>query len=133
MTAIPDWVHDFGSQLEEKMGIELIEVSADRVSARMPVDGNRQPLGLLHGGATGVLVECVGSMGALAHARTFGKVAVGTDLNVTHLRSVTAGHVTAVATATKLGRRMVVYNVDVRDDDGDLSATGRLTCMLVER
>ena len=129
---IPDWTKDFSGALDTKMGIEVLEITPDKVVASMPVEGNQQPLGLLHGGATGVLVESAGSMGALAHARRYGMVAVGTALGVTHLRSVTQGSVTAVATATKLGRRMAAYTVEVRDDEGNLTATGTLTCMLIE-
>ncbi|MBV9870651.1 MAG: hotdog fold thioesterase, partial [Frankiaceae bacterium] len=79
------------------MGIEFSEFSTERIVARMPVEGNRQPYGLLHGGASCVLAESMGSMGAALHAGP-GKIVVGVDINATHHRSATEGYVTGVAT-----------------------------------
>lgn len=131
MEKLPDWFDDIRSPLDEKMGFVLTELSPQRVVGSIPVDGNQQPFGLLHGGASGVLIESLGSMGAVAHGRADGKVAVGVDLNVTHLRAVRSGRVTGVATALHLGRSTAVYQVELTDDQGRTTAVGRLTCQLL--
>ena len=77
------WKIELG-ELDRKMGVEIIEESAERVVATMPVDGNRQSLGLLHGGAMVAVAEAVGSWAAVIHASTLGRVAVGVDINATH-------------------------------------------------
>jgi 1,4-dihydroxy-2-naphthoyl-CoA hydrolase len=77
--------------LNDKMGIEILELSIERLVATMPVEGNTQPYGLLHGGASVVLAESLGSMGSGLHAMTLGKVPVGVDINATHHRSATSG------------------------------------------
>ena len=76
--------------LNEKLGIELLEISAGRVVATMPVEGNTQPYGLLHGGASVVLAETLGSVGSALHAHP-DRIAVGVDINATHHRAATAG------------------------------------------
>lgn len=131
-TALPDWMEGFHSPLDARMGLNITELTPERVVGTLPVEGNQQPFGLLHGGASGVMVETLASMGAFAHGRTMGKVGVGVDLSVTHLESVRSGHVTGVATALRLGKRIAVYAVEIRDDAGRLTATGRLTCQMVE-
>lgn len=111
------------------LGIDITEAAAERVVATMPVTGNTQPYGLLHGGATAALAETVGSLGAMAHAGK-GRIAVGGDLSITHHRAVRAGSVTAVATPAHLGRSVATYDVVVTDDAGRRVATARLTCHL---
>lgn len=133
MSNVPEWAQSLHSPLDAKMGFEFLELSAERVVARIPVEGNQQPFGLLHGGASAVLIESLGSMGAAAHGLPDGKVGVGVDLHVTHLASVTEGHVTGTATAVKLGQRVAAYSVELRDDRGRLTAMGSLTCQMVER
>lgn len=114
----------------DKMGIRLIEASAHRVVGTMPVDGNTQPRRFLHGGASVVLAETVGSVGATAHAGP-GFVAVGVDVNATHHRSSAAGTVTATAKALHLGSKLASYEVIiVNDDDGSRLCTARITCFL---
>ncbi len=115
--------------LADRMGIEYLEVSADRVVARMPVEGNQQPYGLLHGGASVVLAETVGSIGAGVHAGP-DRAAVGLDINATHHRGVRSGHVTATAQALSLGRTLAAYEVTIVDDDDRRICTSRITCML---
>ncbi len=132
MSNLPDWAPEFNSPLDEKMGFQLAELSAERVVGSIPVEGNEQIFGILHGGASGVLVETLASLGAYAHGRTIGKVGVGLDLNVTHVHSATRGRVTGVATAVKLGKRVAVYSVELRDDKGTVTATGRLTCQMID-
>jgi len=117
-------------RLNEKMGIELVEVSAERVVATMPVEGNTQPFGLLHGGASVVLAETLGSIGSSIHAYP-GKIAVGVDINATHHRAATSGTVTGVATAIHLGRTSTCYEIVITDERGKRVCTSRITCALV--
>lgn len=118
--------------LNERMGIELVEASAERVVGTMPVEGNTQPYGLLHGGASVVLAETLGSVGAALHAGE-DKQAVGVDINATHHRAARAGTVTGVATPIHLGRSMACYEVVVSDEDGKRVCTSRITCTLVPK
>jgi uncharacterized protein (TIGR00369 family) len=117
-------------RLNDKMGVELVEVSAERVVATMPVEGNTQPFGLLHGGASVVLAETLGSIGSAIHAYPE-KVAVGVDINATHHRAATTGIVTGVATAVHLGRTSTSYEIVITDERGKRVCTSRITCALV--
>ncbi|OKL50035.1 PaaI family thioesterase [Boudabousia marimammalium] len=112
--------------------INLVSVSPTEASATMPVEGNTQPFGVLHGGATALLLETVGSYAAHAHAQLSGCVAVGTELSVSHLRSVRKGTVHAFAQAQHTGKSSAVYVITVRDDTERIIATGRLTCRILE-
>ena len=118
--------------LNERMGIELVEASADRVVATMPVEGNTQPYGLLHGGASVVLAESLGSIGSGIHAGP-DRLSVGVDINATHHRAARAGTVTGVATPIHLGRTMTSYEVVISDEDGRRVCTSRITCTLVAK
>lgn len=115
--------------LAHSMGIAFREVSVDRLVATMPVEGNTQPYGLLHGGASAVLAESLGSTGAALHAGQ-DRVAIGVDLNITHHRTIRDGVLTAVATPLHLGRNLASYQVAVQDDTGRRIASARLTSML---
>ncbi|HEY9290770.1 MAG TPA: PaaI family thioesterase [Microlunatus sp.] len=126
----PDWIETMPSALDESMGLELLEVTPERVVGRMPVKGNTQPIGLWHGGASCVLAETLASIGAAAHGMPE-KFAVGVDINATHHRSVRSGHVTGTATALKLGRTVAMYEIVLTDDEGRRVCTARLTCQLV--
>jgi uncharacterized protein (TIGR00369 family) len=117
--------------LIELMNIELVEASTQRLVARMPVEGNTQPYGLLHGGASAVLAETLGSIGAMLHAGE-GRNPVGIDINVTHHRGVTSGFVTGVATPAHLGSTVATYDVVITDEKDRRVATARLTCLLRE-
>ncbi|MBL8928790.1 MAG: hotdog fold thioesterase [Kineosporiaceae bacterium] len=119
--------------LTERMGIVFTEVGADRVVAVMPVAGNTQPYGLLHGGASCVLAETVGSVAAALHGMPLGRIAAGIDINATHHRAVRAGSVTGVATPLSLGSSLASYQVEITDDDGRRTCTARITCILRER
>lgn len=118
--------------LNEKMGIELTEISAERVVGTMPVDGNTQPYGLLHGGASVVLAETLGSVGSAVHAHP-DRLSVGIEINATHHRSATSGTVTGTATAIHLGRTMATYEVVITDERGKRVCTTRITCALMPR
>jgi 1,4-dihydroxy-2-naphthoyl-CoA hydrolase len=117
-------------RLNEKMGIELVEITAARVVATMPVEGNTQPYGLLHGGASVVLAETLGSVGSALHGAP-DRLSVGVDINATHHRAVRAGLLTGVATAVHLGRTMASYEVVISDERGKRVCTSRITCALV--
>jgi len=133
MTEFLDVVTKAGlGELAESMGVELLEASADRLVARMPVAGNRQPFGLLHGGASVVLAETVGSIAANLHAGPE-RVAVGIEISATHHRSATSGYVTGTATAISLGRTLATYEIVIVDDEGARVCTSRLTCILRDR
>jgi 1,4-dihydroxy-2-naphthoyl-CoA hydrolase len=115
--------------LAGRMGIKVVSASASRVMATMPVDGNTQPHGLLHGGASCVLAETIGSLGAFLHAGA-GRMVVGIEISATHHRGVRAGQVTAVATQVHGGRTLVTYDIIVTDADGHRVCTARLTCLI---
>jgi 1,4-dihydroxy-2-naphthoyl-CoA hydrolase len=116
--------------LDKKMGIEIIEASPERLVATMPVEGNTQPIGLLHGGANVVLAESLGSIGTQLHAGADRKI-VGVDINATHHKSATSGIVTAVATAISLGKTLCSYNVEIKNDKGERTCTARITCLIL--
>ncbi|WP_298459905.1 PaaI family thioesterase [uncultured Cellulomonas sp.] len=117
--------------LLDRMGIELLEVGPQRAVGTMPVEGNTQPYGLLHGGATVVLAETLGSLAAVAHAGA-GRAAVGIEVSATHHRSARSGLVTGTATALHLGRATASYEIVVVGSDSRRLATARLTCMLID-
>jgi len=117
-------------RLNEKMGVELTEISPERVVGTMPVEGNTQPYGLLHGGGSAVLAETLGSVGSAMHAYP-DRLSVGVDINATHHRAVREGTVTGVATAIHLGRTMACYEVVINDEAGRRVCTARITCALV--
>ncbi len=131
MTSGPTSARRVDQRLDVTMGIEILEASADRVVATMPVAGNTQPYGLLHGGATCVLAETAGSIAATLHAGD-GRMAVGVDLNATHHRAVRDGVVTGVSTPVHRGRSVACYEVVVSDAAGRRVATARLTCQLID-
>ena len=113
------------------MGITITHWTADRTVATMPVAGNTQPAGLLHGGASAALAETAASYAAMAHAGE-GRGVVGLDLNATHHRAARSGTVTAVATAIHRGRTLVAYQIEITDDEGRRICTARLTCMILD-
>lgn len=118
--------------LNEKLGVRLLEATATRLVATMPVEGNTQPYGLLHGGASVALAESLGSMGSALHAEKYGKIPVGVDINATHHRSATSGTVTGTATAVHLGRTTACYEVVIVDERGKRVCTSRITCALID-
>ncbi|WP_274557179.1 PaaI family thioesterase [Streptomyces spiramyceticus] len=115
--------------LGTRMGVQIIEAAPDRVVGTMPVEGNTQPYGLLHGGASAVLAETLGSIGAMLHGGS-SKLAVGVDLNCTHHRGARSGLVTGVATPVHRGRSTATYEIVITDEHDKRVCTARLTCML---
>ena len=118
-----------GGALARKMGLEFLELSAEHSVATMPVEGNTQVIGLLHGGAHVVLGESLGSISSAIHAGP-GRVAVGIEINATHSRSVSTGIVTATCTALSLGRTLATHEIVVRDEQGRRLSTIRMTNFL---
>ena len=118
--------------LNQKMGVRILEASAERLVATMPVEGNTQPYGLLHGGASVVLAESLGSLGAAIHALPE-RISVGVDINATHHRAATRGLVTGVATPLHLGRTMASYEVVITDEQDRRVCTCRITCALIPK
>lgn len=119
-------------ELGIKMGIEIIEASPQRLVGTMPVNGNRQPMGLLHGGANVVLAESLGSVGTQLHAGIDRKI-VGVDVNATHHKSAIDGIVTGVATAISLGKTMCCYEVVITNENGERTCTARITCLILAK
>ena len=115
--------------LLQRMEIELTDLGPERSRGRMPVAGNTQPYGLLHGGASAVLAETLGSIAAACHAGR-GRVAVGIELSATHHRAVRHGHVHGVATAIHRGNSLATYEILITDDAGARVCTSRLSCLI---
>jgi 1,4-dihydroxy-2-naphthoyl-CoA hydrolase len=115
--------------LSSRMGITVTAASAEQVTGTMPVDGNIQPYGLLHGGASCVLAESLGSLGAALQAGP-GRFAAGIEISATHHRAVAKGVVTGVATRVHGGRTTATYEIAISDDRGRRVCSARLTCLL---
>jgi uncharacterized protein (TIGR00369 family) len=116
--------------LDKKMGIEILEASPESLVGRMPVEGNSQPIGLLHGGANVVLAESLGSIGTQLNAGPNRRI-VGVDINATHHKSATSGFVTGVATAVSIGKTLCVYEVVITNEQGQRTCSARITCMIL--
>ncbi len=118
----------FHGTIHEVLGIRVVEAGPDRVVLEMDVGPKvHQPMGLLHGGATAVLAESAASMGAYMNCDSAREFAVGTDLNISHLRARRSGTVVATATPIKKGRSIHVWGIAVVDQDGDDVAVARCT------
>jgi uncharacterized protein (TIGR00369 family) len=131
-TAPPDWLPpDTISPLDDKLGVRIVDFDPDHLVATMPVEGNQQPYGLLHGGATCALVETVGSWAAALAAGRDRRV-MGVELNVSYLRAATEGSVTAVCTPVRRGRTLMTFRIEVTDEQGRATASARLTCVVRE-
>lgn len=126
---VPDWFDGLRSPLDEKMGMELEEVTPTRASGRCPVAGNTQPFGMWHGGASCVIAESLASLAAAAEVGPGGMVS-GVDINATHLRPARAGWVHGVATAIRIGGSLATYDVSLTDDEGEQVCAARITVFL---
>lgn len=120
-------------ELDEKMGVSIVEESVQRVVATMPVQGNRQSFGLLHGGASLAVGEAVGSWAAVKHASTLGRTAVGVDVSATHHKSARSGLITITATPLSLGRTLTSHEVLITNEDGERLCTLRITNLLLKK
>jgi uncharacterized protein (TIGR00369 family) len=116
-------------EFNTRMGLHLVEVSAERIVGTIPVDGNRQPYGLLHGGANAAMAEALGSIGSAMHAGP-DRVAMGVELSCTHHRAARSGHVTGVCTPLHVGNTMCTFETVITDEQGRRTCTARLTCII---
>ena len=132
---LPDWYRAVPiTGLPKTLGIELVELTKERVVATMPVDEcTRQPFGLLHGGASIALAETVASFGAVAHIDRERYTAVGQEINGNHLRPKFSGVVHAVGVPVHLGRTTQVWSIEIRDEEERLVCVSRCTMAVVER
>jgi 1,4-dihydroxy-2-naphthoyl-CoA hydrolase len=118
-------------ELGDRLGIDLISAEPALVAGSMPVAGNTQPFGLLHGGASCVLAESLGSIGACLHFRTIDAeaIGVGTEISASHHRPVSTGLVRGVAVAVFLGRSQATYEISIEDAQGHRVCSARMTCV----
>lgn len=124
-----DLVRSVLAGLAGRLGIEITKAGPETVVGRMPVAGNTMPYGLMHGGASCVLAETLGTVAAAIHAGAERR-AVGIEIGATHHRPVSSGHVTGVATQVHGGRSIATYEIVITDDRGARVCTSRLTCLL---
>lgn len=109
------------------LGIQFLEVGADFIRARAPVDARtRQPMGILHGGVSVLLAETLGSCGA-ACATPEGHRVVGLEINANHIRSVSQGWVTGIGRPLHIGRSTHVWQIEITNDKGQVSVISRIT------
>lgn len=124
----------FNKGMASAIGIDITELSPDKVVATMPVDDRtRQPFGLLHGGASAALAETVASIGAVLNVDPDTQAAVGVELNANHLRAKTAGIVTATATPLHRGRTIHVWEIRIEDEESRLICVARCTLAIVSQ
>jgi uncharacterized protein (TIGR00369 family) len=128
---VPGFSAEETGALAPKLGIEFLEISADRAVARIPVQGNTQPYGVLHGGATAALCETVASVGT-AFVVGLDRRVIGVELNVNHIRAVREGFVTATGVPLHVGKTTAVWDIKVNDGEGRLVAASRLTLSIRE-
>ncbi|WP_208720170.1 hotdog fold thioesterase [Amycolatopsis circi] len=121
-----------GQQLNDKIGLKLVEMTPERVVGTIPVEGNLQPYGLLHGGANATVAEALGSVLAALNAGPE-RAAMGLELSCTHHRAVRSGIVTGVATPLHVGRGTITSEIVLTDDEGRRTCTARLTCVVRDR
>lgn len=115
------------------LGIEIIKIGDDFMEAKMPVDHRtKQPMGLLHGGASVALAETVGSVAALLCVADSNKTIVGVEINANHLRSAQTGFVIGTARPLRIGRTLQVWNIEIKDEKERLICVSRLTIAVVE-
>lgn len=119
--------------IHERLGILVTHASATEIVGTMPVAGNEQPYGTLHGGASVVLAESLASIGSALHAGPDEHSVVGIEVSATHHRAARSGLVTGRATPQHLGRRVATWHVEMRDDEGRLTCTARVTCLISAR
>jgi len=120
--------------IAESLGLELTSIEDGVVTGRMPVDSRtHQPYGLLHGGASVVLAETLGSVGSHFLVEKDGKGAVGVEINANHIRSIKSGWVYGTATLKHKGGKIHVWSIDIKDEYEKLICTSRLTVMIISR
>ena len=135
MSALPEWVRTLPTAtLAGALGIEIVELTNDRVVATMPVDDRtRQPYGLLHGGASIALAETVASLGAAGRVDRERFAVVGQEINGNHIRAVKDGVVRAVGVPIHVGRTSQVWSIEIRDEQERLVCISRCTLAVVKQ
>ena len=122
------------STMVENLGIEIIDVGKNFISGKMPVDERtKQPFGLLHGGASVALAETLGSIGAGMQIDHSSQSVVGIEINANHLKSVKSGWVFGTATAVRIGRKIQVWEIDIKDKNDNYICKSRLTLAVIEK
>ena len=126
--------NSFQDTMMSVLGIEITDFGDDYISGKMPVDTRtKQPFGLLHGGASAAFAETLGSIGAGKHVDLEEYSVVGVELNSSHLKAVRAGWVFGKATPIRVGRTMQVWDIDIKNQEGDLVCKSRLTLAVIKR
>ena len=126
--------NSFQDTMMSVLGIEITDFGNDYISGKMPVDTRtKQPFGLLHGGASAAFAETLGSIGAGKHVDLEEYSVVGVELNSSHLKAVRAGWVFGKATPIRVGRTMQVWDIDIKNQEGDLVCKSRLTLAVIKR
>lgn len=132
--SVADFLHIGKGTMAEHIGIEWDEIGEDFLKAKMPVDQRTsQPYGLLHGGASCVLAETVGSVASamvIDHSKFY---CVGLEINANHIRSAKSGFVTAIASPLHLGSTTHVWDIRITDEAGKLICVSRLTVAVIQR
>ena len=132
MSQAPWWQDVVSRGLNASLGIQILEISDDRVIATMPVDERtHQPFGILHGGASIALAETAASLGAAGRIDREQFVAVGQEINGNHLRRKSEGMVTATAVPVHVGRSSQVWSIAITDEQGRLVCISRCTIAIV--
>lgn len=120
--------------LASSIGLEITQFSDSSVCGKIPVDyRTKQPFGLLHGGASVVLAETLGSMGGNMYVDSNAEMVVGIEINANHLKSVSSGWVHGVAKPIKIGRKIQVWKIEISNDDNELICVSRLTLAIVSK
>jgi len=122
------------NSIEEQLGIEMVELGNDFIKAKMPVDHRtRQPFGVLHGGASVVLAESLGSFASYLTLKSEDRIAVGIEVNANHIRSVTQGEVTGIAHPIHLGKQTHVWEIKIFNEKNKLVCISRLTVAILHK
>jgi 1,4-dihydroxy-2-naphthoyl-CoA hydrolase len=134
MTNLNDIGKEFGKgTIAEVLGIEILEINDDNVKGKMPVDSRtHQPYGMLHGGASVVLAETLGSIGSHFLVKDDGKAAVGIEVNANHVKSIREGWVYGEATIVHRGGKLHIWSIEIKNEEGELICTSRLTVMIIQ-
>ena len=120
--------------MTENIGIEITDFGDDSIEGKMPVNNKtKQPFGLLHGGASAAFAETLGSIGANIIIDSDNFSAVGIELNVSHLKSITNGWVFGRATAVRIGKKIQVWQIIIKDDNQNKICIGRLTLAILRK
>ena len=132
---IIDTIHDRSSStMVENLGIKIVDIGENFVSGKMPVDERtKQPFGLLHGGASVALAETLGSIGAGMNVDQSSQSVVGIEINANHLKAVKTGWVFGKAAAIRVGRKIQVWNIEIKNEDDKLVAVSRLTLAVIDK